>query len=310
MTKITVLGAGAMGSRMARNFLNAGYAVTVYNRSPQRAASLQAAGATLAPTPRAAADDADVVISMVRDDEASQALWLSAGTGAIHSLGSGAVAIESSTLTPGWVTELAGKIRETGTAFLEAPVLGTRPQAEAGHLIYLVGGEAADLARVEAVLKATSRAIHHLGAIGSAAAMKLAVNTLYGVQVAIWAEMLALLDRQGIAPSHAVELLNTLPTTSPALQGAGTLMAQRNYTPLFPIDLVEKDFGYALATARALGVATPTLAAVHAIYADAKARGYGDDNIVGVKQVFDGAGAGHSRIRRENVLVPPTDEEG
>lgn len=287
MTKITVLGLGAMGSRMARNFLKAGYTVTLYNRSPERAVALRAEGAVLAPTPRAAAEGADVIISMVRDDEASRAIWLSADTGAIHGLGTGTVAIESSTLTPGWVSELAGKLRATGAAFVEAPVLGTRPQAEAAQLIYLVGGAAADLARVEEVLKATSSVIHHVGGIGSGAAMKLAVNTLYGVQVAIWAEMLALLDTQGITPARAVEVLNTLPTTSPALQGAGKLMAAQNYAPLFPIELVEKDFGYALATARTLGVATPTLATVHAIYADAKARGYGSDNIVGVKQVFD-----------------------
>ena len=292
MMKITLLGAGAMGSRMARNFLKAGYAVTVYNRSPERTVSLQAAGATLASTPRAAADGADVVISMVRDDEASRALWLSADTGAIHSLGAHTVAIESSTLTPGWVIELAGIVRARGATFLEAPVLGSRPQAEAAQLIYLVGGEAADLARVEAVFKATSSAIHHLGAVGSGSAMKLAVNTLYGVQVAIWAETLTLLEKQGITPTHVVEILNTLPTTSPALQGAGKLMAAHQYAPLFPIELVEKDFGYALATARALGVATPTLAAVHAIYADANTRGYGNDNIVGVKQVFEALDAG------------------
>lgn len=114
------------------------------------------------------------------------------------------------------------------------------------------------LARVEDVLRATAGAIHHVGAVGSAAAMKLAVNTLYGVQVAVWAEMLALLERQGITAARAVELLNTLPTTSAALQLGGKLMAAGNYTPMFPIDLVEKDFGYALALAQSLGAPTPS----------------------------------------------------
>jgi 3-hydroxyisobutyrate dehydrogenase len=290
-TTIAVLGTGAMGSRVAHNFLNAGFLVTVYNRSPERAKALQALGATLAATPRAAVEGVDVVISMVRDDVASEAIWLSADSGAVHGLETGAVAIESSTLTPGWVTTLAGQLGRSGAAFLEAPVLGTRPQAEARQLIYLVGGAASDLERVAPVLRATSSAVHHVGGVGAGAAMKLAVNTLYGVQVAIWAETLTLLDAQGIAPTDAVKVLNTLPTTSPAMQGAGALMAAGNYAPLFPIELVAKDFGYALATARALGATTPTLAAVQAVYADAEARGYGNLNIVGVKQLFDAFGS-------------------
>jgi 3-hydroxyisobutyrate dehydrogenase len=241
----------------------------------------------VAATPRAAAEGVAVVISMVRDDEASRAVWLDEATGAINSLAGGAVAIESSTLTPGWVRALAERVHARGASFLDAPVLGTRPQAEAKQLIYLVGGAAGALERVAPLLAATSSAVHHLGDVGAGATMKLAVNTLYGVQVAIWAETLALLEAQGIAAADAVQLLNTLPTTSPALQGAGRLMATGSYAPMFPIELVAKDFGYALALAEALGAAAPTLAAVAALYAEAEARGYGNHNIVGVKQLFD-----------------------
>jgi 3-hydroxyisobutyrate dehydrogenase-like beta-hydroxyacid dehydrogenase len=292
VTTIAVLGTGAMGSRVVRNFLDAGHRVTVYNRSPERTRALQNSGAVLAATPRAAVEGADLVICMVRDEEASQAVWLSAETGAINGLGAGMIAIESSTLGPAWVRTLAAQISATGAAFLDAPVLGTRPQAEAKQLIYLVGGELADLARVAPVLAATSSAVHHLGAVGTGATMKLAVNTLYGVQVAIWAEMLSLLATQGLQPAEVVAVLNTLPTTSPALQGAGKLMVDENYAPLFPIELVTKDFRYALALAAASGAATPTLTAVQAVFADAEARGFAKDNIVGVKQLFDAVNQG------------------
>ena len=136
------------------------------------------------------------------------------------------------------------------------------------------------------MLAATSGAIHHVGAVGSAAAMKLAVNAQYGVQVAIWAEMLALQGRQEIAPESAVEILNTLPTTSPAMQIAGKLMAAKKYDPMFPIELVEKDFSYALKLAEDLRIKTPTLEAVRSVYAQAKAQGHGGDNIVGVARLF------------------------
>ncbi|GAB4199681.1 MAG: NAD(P)-dependent oxidoreductase [Roseiflexaceae bacterium] len=286
MQTIAMLGAGAMGARIAHNLLKAGYAVNVYNRTPERTATLVAAGATFAATPHEAAAGADLVISMVRDDAASRVVWLDAEQGALRGMAAGSVGVECSTLTPGWVLELAAQVRATGVGFVEAPVLGTRPQAEAGQLIVLAGGEATDLARVEPALRATAGALHHLGPVGSGAAMKLAVNTLYGVQVAVWAEMLALLERQGLPAEHTVALLNTLPTTSPALQAVGMLMMRGDYAPMFPIELVDKDFGYALELARSLGATTPTLAAVRAIYAEAVACGYGGDNIVGIRRLF------------------------
>ena len=286
-TKIAVLGLGAMGSRMARRWLQAGYEVIVWNRTPDKTEALKAENAKVAATPRDAALGAEVVVSMVRDNDASQQVWLTEGTGAIHGLNSGAIAIEYSTLSPDWIVELSGRISEIGVSFIEAPVLGTRPQAEAGQLIYLAGGDTSVLEKFKPLLAATSGAIHHVGVVGSAAAMKLAVNAQYGVQVAIWAEMLALLGRQEIAPESAVDILNTLPTTSPAMQIAGKLMAAKKYDPMFPIELVEKDFSYGLKLAENLKLKTPVLAAVRSVYAQAKAQGYGGDNIVGVAQLID-----------------------
>lgn len=287
MTKIAMLGAGAMGSRVALNFLKNNYEVTVYNRSADKLTQLREAGAKTADTPREAVADADFVFSMVRDDAASREVWLAAETGAIHNLAENAVAVESGTVTPAWIRELAAQVGKTKAALLEAPVLGTRPQAEAGQLIYLVGGDENVLEKVREVLLQTSAAIHYLGAHGAAAAMKLAVNSQYAAQVAIWAETLTLLENQGIANEKAVEILNTLPTTSAALQIGGKLIAAKNYNPLFPIELVAKDLNYALALARSAEIEPPTLAAVHALFAAAESKGFGGDNIVGVRQLFE-----------------------
>lgn len=116
--------------------------------------------------------------------------------------------------------------------------------------------------------------------------MKLAVNTLFGVQVAILAEMLALLAKQGISPNQAMACLGELPITSAAVQGAGRLMVSHQHDPLFPIALVEKDFRYVLAMAQAVKAKTPTAVATQQIYQDAIAAGYGNDNITGVIQYF------------------------
>jgi 3-hydroxyisobutyrate dehydrogenase-like beta-hydroxyacid dehydrogenase len=285
--RIAVLGLGAMGSRMAARWLDAGYEVTVWNRTPDKAASLKDAGAKVAATPLEAARRADAVISMVRDNDASRAVWLDEETGALNGMDANTVAIESSTLTPDWIRDLAGEFARTGAKFIEAPVLGTRPQAEGGQLIYLIGGERDDLEKSRNLFEVTSGAIHYIGPAGAAAAMKLSVNALYGTQVAIWAEILAVLGKNGIDAEVAVDVLNTLPTTSPTLQVAGKMMAARNYTPMFPIELVEKDFGYASRLAKSAGLETPLLKAVWAAYTAAIEKGYGHDNIIGIRQLYD-----------------------
>lgn len=287
MNKITILGVGAMGSRIAQNFLNAGFDVTIYNRSSERTEALRANGAKVANSPKEAVAEADFVLSVVRDVEASREVWLADATGAIHGLKKNTVAIESSTVTPFWVKELSKEVARIGAHFLEAPMLGSRPQAEAKQLIYLVGGDETVLEKTQKVLQTNSGSIYHLGEIGTATAMKLAVNAQYGVQVAIWAETLSMLEKNGIAPATAVEILNALPTTSAALQVGGKLMAAENYSAMFPIELVEKDFAYALDLAKSVALDAPTLQAVRAVFAQAIEKGYGNDNIIGLKQLYD-----------------------
>ncbi|MBV8472539.1 MAG: NAD(P)-dependent oxidoreductase, partial [Hyphomicrobiales bacterium] len=196
--RLAFLGLGAMGVRIAARLVNTGHEVTVYNRTPGRDAALIAAGAKSAPTPRAAAEGAEAVIAIVRDDVASRDLWTHPKAGALAALKPGVLAIESSTVTPGWVDKLAALVKPTGAAFLDAPVVGSRPQAEAGQLILLVGGETAAFERAQPIFSAVGSAAHHMGPIGSGATMKLAVNALLGVQIAEVAEMFGMLERCGI----------------------------------------------------------------------------------------------------------------
>ena len=288
--KIAFLGLGAMGSRMAARLVNAGHALTVYNRTPGRDAALVAAGAKAARTPRDAAVGAEAVIAVVRDDAASRALWSDPETGALAGLGVGALAIESSTLTPAWVVELSRLVAPTGAAFLDAPVVGSRPQAEAGQLFHLVGGDTAAFSRAGPIFSATGAAADHIGPVGAGATMKLAVNTLLGAQVAVLAEMFGLLDRSGVDLAKAAAVLATLPGTSPAAKGAAALMAAGADAPLFPVELVEKDFGYSLDAAVALGLDLPVSTAVRGLFAAAKARGLGGANFTAVRRLFSKAG--------------------
>lgn len=246
MSHITCLGLGAMGQRMARRLLDAGHTVTVWNRTPAAAQHLLAAGALWADTPRWAVRRADFVMAMVYDDEASHRVWLDPADGALAALPAGALAIESSTLSPAWVAELGLAMSAAGCRFIDAPVAGSRPQAEAGQLIHMVGGSPSDVAAARPVLAALGGALHHLGPVGSGAWLKLAVNALLGTQVVAIAEQLSLLRHGGLDLKAALDALKAMPVTSPAAAGAAALMLASNHTPQAPVDLIVKDLGFAL----------------------------------------------------------------
>jgi 3-hydroxyisobutyrate dehydrogenase-like beta-hydroxyacid dehydrogenase len=284
---IAFLGLGAMGARMARRLIDAGHDVVVWNRTAERAAPLAEAGARVAGSPREAAADRDIVISVVRDDGASEAVWLDPDRGALEGMRPGAVAVESSTLTPGWTRTLAEKMSARQIQFVDAPVAGSRPQAEAGALIYLVGGEESTLESVREVLLVMGGAVHHCGPTGAGATIKLAVNALFGIQVAALSELLGMTRKSGIDDARALEVLGATPVTSPAAKGVGGLMVARKFAPMFPIDLVEKDFGYVEAAAAEAGAEVPTAHAVRGIYERAKEAGLAGENISAVVKLFE-----------------------
>jgi 3-hydroxyisobutyrate dehydrogenase len=260
MSKISVLGLGAMGSRMASNLLKAGHWVTVWNRTPDAAVTVVAAGARQAATPKEAAIEAEFVISMLRDDEASREVWLSGENGALSDMKKGTVAIESSTLTPSWTRELGGAAEQRGVTFLEAPVVGSRPQAEAAKLIYFIGGDQGTMKRAEPVLKAMGESVYFIGPLGSAALVKLATNALLGVQVTALAELIGVLRAAGTDVEAAIKAISGTAAWSPAATHLSRSMLTGDFTPRFPIDLIEKDFGYAVQSASS-PAAVPTITA-------------------------------------------------
>ena len=220
MSQIAILGVGAMGSRMALNLLRARHRVTVWNRRPSAAKALVEAGARWAGTPKDAAADAEFVIAMVRDNEASRQVWIDPETGAAAGMTSGSIAIESSTLTPEWIRELGATLAARGIALLDAPVVGSTPQAELAQLIYLVGGDAAIYARSQDVLTAMGSSLHHVGPVGSGAMAKLVTNALLGVQVTTIAELIGLLKWSGIDASRVLAAVSRTPAWS-AVAGRG-----------------------------------------------------------------------------------------
>lgn len=285
MRNITFLGLGAMGSRMATNLIGAGYQLTVWNRSPEAAAPLVALGARQCLTPAEAARDADVVIAMVRDNAASREVWLTAETGALAGMPAGTIAIESSTLTAAWVRELAGEMAHHGMRFLEAPVSGSRPQAQGASLVWFVGGDEQLQLAVHPLLMAMGAAIHYTGDHGSAALTKLATNTLMGVQVTALAEIIGLLTREGADVARVLNAVSGTSCWSPLASGASGSMLNESFSPQFPAELIEKDFGYFLEGDNPTQPA-PVLTAARGVFRQAMDEGIGNDNMTGVVRLF------------------------
>jgi 3-hydroxyisobutyrate dehydrogenase len=268
---ITILGQGAMGSRIADRLEAAGYVVARWNRT----------GSTQ--TPRQAVADADIVIAMLRDDEASKSVWTDMATGAIGGIKAGALAIESSTLTVDWVRELADAMSGAGRDFIDAPVLGSRPQAEAGQLIHLIGGDSVLVDKAKPVLAAIGGAQLHAGPVSSGAALKLIANTLFGIQVAAMAELIGRMHALGLDPAATVDLLSQTPLLSPGAKGAAGLMLAGKHDPMFPVELVAKDFGYATGEQTA---AMPVAKAALGVFRNAQDRGLGDKNLTVVSTLY------------------------
>ncbi|WP_374431606.1 NAD(P)-dependent oxidoreductase [Ideonella dechloratans] len=278
MTHVAFLGLGAMGSRMAARLLQAGHTLTVWNRHPAACAPLNALGAKVANTPRAAASQADVAIAMVRDDEASRSVWCDPDIGALSGLPAGALAMDCSTLTPRWTRELAAVAHARGIGFLESPVSGSRPAAEAGQLVFLLGGEPVAVQQAAPLVAAMGAASHHLGPVGHAALAKLATNALLGLHVAGLAEVIALLEREGADPAPLLQAMATTPVWAPVDHPLSAGMLRRDFQPQFPVTLIAKDFGYALHTAGGANHA-PVLAATLAQFQRAIEQGLGELNM-------------------------------
>jgi len=279
--EVAILGLGTMGAGMAANLLKADFSLSVYNRTAAKAATLIRAGAKFASTPAEAAKGASVIISMLADDAASREVWLGKD-GALEAAGKGAILIESSTVSPAWVAELAKVAEQHEVDFIDAPVTGSRTQAEAGQLSFLVGGKVAALTAATPVLKAMSKEIVHLGPVGSGARMKLINNFLCGVQVASLAEGLAWIERSGLDRDKALSILKAGAPGSPLLGAISARMVSQTYTVNFLLKLMTKDLLYAQNEAAQCGVDLKTAEVARSLFETAIEQGLGDKDMASV----------------------------
>ena len=269
MTEVAFIGLGAMGSHMAMNLHSAGFALRVWNRNPAKARRLTDAGARLAASPSDAASGASFVLSIVADDVATRDVMLGA-SGILARATPGTVVIDASTNTPATAREMAAAAAARGVHYLDAPVLGSLPQAEAKELVFLVGGDRATFDRSKPVLDAMSRGCHYLGDSGAGATVKLINNMVSGSLLAVLAEAAQVAEAAGLDPVAAVAALSEGAAGSRMLRSKLPKMFERDFTPQFQLELMEKDVRYFLQLASELDRPAPLASLVRSQYQAAR----------------------------------------
>jgi 3-hydroxyisobutyrate dehydrogenase-like beta-hydroxyacid dehydrogenase len=262
---------GGMGSRMATRLVDAGYALTIYNRARERTHTLEQRGASVAALPATLAAGSDVVFSSVADDAAVRSVMLGQG-GALAAARPGTVFVDMSTVSPGTSRGLHEAALERGVAFLDAPVSGTTSIAEQGQLVIFVGGRESVYERCKPLLGVLGRESFYMGVSGAGAMMKLCVNTLLGVGMQALAEALAFGLKGGLQRDRLLEVIGSTAVVSRSQISKLKNAAVHAYPPEFPLRLMSKDFGLIAETAMHLSAAMPSTAAAEKMCAVELAR--------------------------------------
>src|SRR5262249_49330131 len=271
MPRVAFIGLGGMGHGMAGRYLDAGYTVSLWNRSKSKAEDLIARGAQWATSPEDAAIDADAVVTMVADDEASQQVWLTKD-GAAATMKAGTIAIECSTVSYDHALKLADELRSRGLIYIDCPVTGLPDAAASGKLTLLVGADAADPEQTPPYLAPISNAIRHFGPVGGGTVFKLINNLMGAVQIASLAEGVAIAERAGLDMKLVAEALSTGAVASPQVIRHSKRMVARDFSgATFTSALRHKDAAYAVALAESLLPGVPVSRSALAAYEKAKA---------------------------------------
>jgi 3-hydroxyisobutyrate dehydrogenase-like beta-hydroxyacid dehydrogenase len=261
-----------MGSRMVKRLLDAGHSVTGYNRTRAKAQWLLDTGMKWAETPRAIADSADVVFSMVSDTAALQAI--TAGThGIVAGLAAGKIYIDMSTVSPAASRDIAQQVAAKGAHMLDAPVSGSVITLEEGKLSFMVGGDRVAFEQARSILEAIGPKVTYVGGNGLAVSMKIATNLSLAVQMLAFSEGVLLAEKSGITRETAVEVLLNSVIASPMVKYRGPFVLNMPEEAWFNVNMMQKDLLLALEMGLKLDVPLPTTAITNQMLTSARAAG-------------------------------------
>ena len=274
MADLGYIGLGVMGSAITRRLLAAGHDVTVWNRTREKAKPLVEAGARWAESPRAVAEEAELVFTMVTNTDAVRAVT-EGPDGILAGLGPGKIYVDMSTASPANTRELAARVTASGAQMLDAPVSGTALVIEQGKASIMVGGEPDAFERARSVLEVIGPKVFHIGESGAAVTMKIAINLSLAVQMLAFSEGLLLAEKSGIGRAKAVEVMLASVIASPMVAYRGPLVLGHPDQVWFDCHMMQKDLNLALELGQQVEVPLPTTAVTNEFLTAANAMGIG-----------------------------------
>jgi 3-hydroxyisobutyrate dehydrogenase-like beta-hydroxyacid dehydrogenase len=265
--KLGFIGLGNMGSRIAKRLIDHGYQLSAYDRNVAKAQAIAAQGGTVTKSIPELAHNANVVISCLTNDEAVQSVY-TGREGVFAAARPGTVVLEMSTISPETSRELHRLGARGGSEVMDVAISGSTPAAEEGTLTLLVGGNRELFRAAKPIFQAIAKQFHLLGGPGSGTAMKLVVNALLGVGMQAIAEAVVLGEKVGLDLERLLEVLAKTAVVAPAHVGKLTRVATNDYSPQFPLQLMNKDFQLILGAAAQEHVPMPATEAAFRVNAD------------------------------------------
>ncbi len=267
---------GSMGSLMTMRLLQAGYPLSVYDRTKEKTQEVAQNGAGVADTPRELALDSDFILSSITDYHALHELMYGPH-GAITGARPGSVFVDLSTIAPGQSRQLAAAIKEQGAEMIDAAVSGSTPQAKGGELVVFVGGEQETYRKAKPILDHLGKSVFYMGQQGMGTTMKMVVNTLLGLGMQAVAEAVALGEKAGLEKNTLLDVLAQTTVIAPTHKAKLDNLKKGEYPATFALALMRKDFSLIMREAAELSVSMPATAAAEQMYAAALASGLDAD---------------------------------
>jgi 2-hydroxy-3-oxopropionate reductase len=284
--RVGFVGLGIMGKPMATNLMDAGYKLTVHNRSPEKANELGEAGASVANSPKEVAENADIIITMLPDSP--QVSEVVAGEeGVLEGITEGSLIVDMSTISPVVTEELSEAVKEKGASMLDAPVSGGDVGAIEGTLSIMVGGEQADFHRAKPLFEAMGKTITHVGPVGAGQVTKAANQVVVALTIEAVCEALVLGSAGGVAPEKILEVLSGGLAGNKVMEVKREKFLSHRFDPGFRSELHHKDLGIALAAGREYGVVLPVTAVVDQMLLAMRKKGWGGEDHSALLRVIE-----------------------
>ncbi|NIQ40159.1 MAG: NAD-binding protein [Proteobacteria bacterium] len=284
--KIGWIGLGKMGILMAKNLVKAGYTVKVCNRTKEKTKELAAKGAQVASSPKELAADMDVIISMISDDLALEAVSVGPN-GAFEGIKAGAIYVDMSTVSPVASGRVAHVAESKDIRYLRAPVSGSTTFAAAGTLTIFASGPKDAYDSCVDIFGVMGQKFFHVGTGDEARYLKLLLNMMVGITSAMTAEALIFGERGGMEWTQMVDIITNSVVASPLIGYKAQILKDRNFTPAFTADQIAKDFDIALDTGRTLGVPMMITSLARQFFGAMKAKGKGDIDFFGLVTLME-----------------------